>query len=637
LRKEKLQVVRRAGTLVLLSVLVCCIHIKADVWPLVLMGDPIPGTANFRFTSFGQAVVNTSATIAFAAGFVDPATNLTGGGIFEINGGQLLPVMMEGQPLPDVPGSAFGLALSEPSINSSGDIVFVASTNERPGQKFAGIFEQSGGVLRRVVDISTQAPGTPGETFASFGPPQINDQGQIVFGAALTNASGTAPVQSGVFSISSAGLQPVALNMSGGQTSSDLASLNNRGDILLYNTGGLSINSGGSITPVVGFPLTVPGTNYTGYMGAALNDDQNVVFVPTTNVPVGRGSYPLPDGVVRWRTGMLSKIVSAGDPIPGFSGATFDSEFLNPHVNESATIFVSRRLTAIGPQVGLIGRATPDGQLNILATEDQFVDGIGTLDFIGMPNFDTQQGNLVTFLANAAARTETGIYAVTAAQQYTLRFPQIADGGGGASGGWRTTFVLANRSTTAANATISFYGDTGAPLSLAVGGMPQTQTTLVVPALGVAQIQTQGGGPLTAGWALAQSDQNLTGIAIYGLLDGSGNSVSEVGSPASLPLLSMSVFAQNGATTSTGIALANPGSNPANVTLILRDANSNPLSQTSVSIAPMGHLAEYANQMFSSLPPGEFEGKIDVISTQPLVGLTLRQRGSVFTSLPIIP
>jgi hypothetical protein len=70
------------------------------------------------------------------------------------------------------------------------------------------------------------------------------------------------------------------------------------------------------------------------------------------------------------------------------------------------------------------------------------------------------------------------------------RFPQIADGGGGAAGGWRTTFILANRSTTAANANFGFYGNTGAPLSLAGGGMQQTQTTVVVPALGVAQVQT---------------------------------------------------------------------------------------------------------------------------------------------------
>jgi hypothetical protein len=394
------------------------------------------------------------------------------------------------------------------------------------------------------------------------------------------------------------------------------------------------------MTPVVNFPLTVAGTNYTAIGGdsVTLNDDQSIVFAGTNSFPSGRGSVTYQNSVLRWRSGTLQKIVAAGDPVPGFSGATFDTEFISAHSNPSAAIFISRRtLGNFDHPIGVLGRADQGGQLSILASEDQFVDGIGTLDGIALPNFDTQQGKLVTFLAGAAAGAETGIYAATAASQYTLRFPQIADGGGGATGGWRTTFVLANRSTTAANATISFFGDTGAPLSLAVGGSPQTQTTLVVPALGVAQVQTQGGGPLTGGWALVQSDQNLTGIAIYGLLDGSGNSVTEVGSPASLPLLSMSVFAQNGATTSTGIALANPNSNPANVTLILRDANSNQLSQTSVTVAPMGHLAEYANQMFSSLPSEEFEGKIDVISTQPLAGLTLRQRGSVFTSLPIIP
>jgi hypothetical protein len=170
-----------------------------------------------------------------------------------------------------------------------------------------------------------------------------------------------------------------------------------------------------------------------------------------------------------------------------------------------------------------------------------------------------------------------------------------------------------------------------------VGGTPQTQTSIVVPALGVAEVQTQGGGPLTTGWALTQSDQNLTGIAIFGLLDGSGNSVSEVGVPASLPLSSMSVFAQNGATTSTGIALANPNNTAANVTLTLKDSNSTQLAQTSVTIPPMGHLAGYAADLFRAIPPGEFQGKIEVLSTQPLAGLTLRQRGSVFTSLPVIP
>ena len=86
MRWEKFQVVRRAATLVLLAVLVCCIHIKADIWPLVLIGDPIPNTPNFRYIDFGQAVVNTSGTIAFHASFVDPSTNATGDGIFKIQG-----------------------------------------------------------------------------------------------------------------------------------------------------------------------------------------------------------------------------------------------------------------------------------------------------------------------------------------------------------------------------------------------------------------------------------------------------------------------------------------------------------------------------------------------------------------------
>src|SRR5215831_13300362 len=131
LRNEKFQVVRRAGTLILLAVLVCCIHIKADIWPLVLTGDAIPGTGNLRFVGFsGRSVINTSGTVAFKASFADPATGVTGEGIFKITGGQVVPVMLEGQPLPDVPGRSFGAAVRGPWINNNGDILFTAYTNE---------------------------------------------------------------------------------------------------------------------------------------------------------------------------------------------------------------------------------------------------------------------------------------------------------------------------------------------------------------------------------------------------------------------------------------------------------------------------------------------------------------------------
>src|SRR5690349_3571692 len=117
LNGSKSKRLQRTLVFIALSVCVYCIHIKADIWPLVLTGDAIPGTANFRFVEFSNPVINTSGTLAFRAHFADPATGLTGVGIFKITGGQVVPVMLEGEPLPDVPERSFGPAMIGPSIN----------------------------------------------------------------------------------------------------------------------------------------------------------------------------------------------------------------------------------------------------------------------------------------------------------------------------------------------------------------------------------------------------------------------------------------------------------------------------------------------------------------------------------------
>jgi hypothetical protein len=627
--------VYRTAVLIVLAVSVCYIHVKADIFPLVLTGDAIPGTANYRFIGFGQSVINPSGTVAFRGDFTDPATGLTGSGIFKKTGGQIVPVMLEGQPLPDVPGRSFGGAIYGPWINNNGDILFSAFTNEpQPPQRtlfvgFAGVFVESGGALRRIVDYNTPVPGSTGQAFTWFGDNlQINDRGDIAFAATMVNGGG-------IFLLSQGVLQQVAA------PGEPVFALNNQGAIAYIGSGAFTVFSGGSYrsTPL---PATVPGTNLSSGLPIvsgmfSINDNGDVAYVNLSVNRAGRVASLVQDAVVRWSSGdgSFQKVAAQDDAVPGLSGSTFAPAFQSTSTNQAATVFQGMTAQGIrGPDV--IGRFQ-GGQLSTIANAQQFVDGIGPLGLLGSPSFDSDQGPLVTFRANAADGANTGIYAATATSAYTLQFPHIADGGGGAAGGWRTTFVLANRSTSPANATISFFADNGNALSLAVGGTSQSQTSFVVPALGVAEVQTQGGGPLTTGWALTQSDQNLTGIAIFGLLDGSGNAVTEVGVPASLALNSLSVFAQNGTTTSTGVALANPNSTAANVTLSLKDSNSTQLAQTTLTIPPMGHLAHYANELFSAIPPGEFQGKIEVLSTQPLAGLTLRQRGSIFTSLPVIP
>jgi hypothetical protein len=134
---------------------------------------------------------------------------------------------------------------------------------------------------------------------------------------------------------------------------------------------------------------------------------------------------------------------------------------------------------------------------------------------------------------------------------------------------------------------------------------------------------------------MVQTDQSLSGLALFAFSDASGGFIDEVGANATVPLRSFSVFVQAGA--STGVALVNPSRSTADVTLILKDSNSNEIARASTSLPAMGHLAKYAAEMFPGVPLAGFQGKIEVVSTQSLAAITLRQRAQIFTSLPVIP
>lgn len=269
------------------------------------------------------------------------------------------------------------------------------------------------------------------------------------------------------------------------------------------------------------------------------------------------------------------------------------------------------------------------------AKQSDLIAGLGALTniFPGTTRFDAQQGPIVTFLSTTTFAS--GVFAAVPASHH-LQLPQIANGTG-AGGGWVTTILLANQSSSTSFATVKFYDGNGAPMNVSINGQQLTQVSLSVPALGVAQFQTDGTGSLAAGWADVQSDQPLSGTALFGFLSSSGSFVNQVGAPAGTPLRALSAFAQSGAGVSTGVALANPNPAAASVTLTLFDSNSNSVATASVSIPANGHLAEYIEEMFPSIVLGNFQGKLNIVSTQPLIGLTLLQQGTLFTSLPIIP
>ena len=105
-----------------------------------------------------------------------------------------------------------------------------------------------------------------------------------------------------------------------------------------------------------------------------------------------------------------------------------------------------------------------------------------------------------------------------------------------------------------------------------------------------------------------------------------------------MDLSSFALFASWNGNENTGIALANPGTAAAALTLTLRDSLGVVRFTSRCNLAPKAHLAKYLFELFAqeTLPPS-FQGRIELLSDIPILAIGLRQQGSRWTSLPIIP
>jgi len=97
-----------------LAVVACMITLSSfrtkvhgDIAPVVLIGQPAPGTANGRFSGFvGGASVNVSGDMSFMT-MLDVG-GVPSAGIFAIYGGVISPVALEGWPVPESSNLFFG-------------------------------------------------------------------------------------------------------------------------------------------------------------------------------------------------------------------------------------------------------------------------------------------------------------------------------------------------------------------------------------------------------------------------------------------------------------------------------------------------------------------------------------------------
>jgi hypothetical protein len=607
-----------------------------DATLLALDWESIPGSSR-RFRTFGAYGVNPSGDIAFGAGVSEGSGNDSG--LFEISNAKLTSLVLPDQPVPGRPGMVFRQTGGPAGINSAVDVAFIGNFAS-PGATIyeGGVFVASGGAIQKIADGQTLLPGSTNQYLCCYSSPHVNDRGDVSFEAKIlyNNAS----VSSGIFLMSQNVLSSVALSSG----TLMLGSMNNNGDIVYNGNGSLFLYSNGSIKTIATVGQAIPNTTLTvNAYTSSIDDLQEVVFTNVNYYFCNFCSQIVGYAIARWTAGTLAKVVAVGDPIPGISGATLASFdiFSQPRINPTG-VLVPGGMAFAGSSfdVGFLAEVQ-NGSWTMLERSDQqpsgeIVPGVGTPACCGSPNFDQQN----RFLTGTGGSNPFFIGALLLRQlptpSYSLSFPQIADGTG-AGGGWQTTFYLANRSNSQTTATVTFYDDTGTPMSVSIGGQQTTQITISLPPLATTELKTDGTGVLKTGWATLQADQSIAGLALFTFLDDSGGFVDEVGSPATIALRSTSAFAQTSPGISTGVAIANPNSSPADVTLIATDLNLQEMASTTITLPAMGHIARYITELFPQAALRTFDGKIEVISAWPLATLALRQRESVFTTYPVIP
>lgn len=244
---------------------------------------------------------------------------------------------------------------------------------------------------------------------------------------------------------------------------------------------------------------------------------------------------------------------------------------------------------------------------------------------------------LLTVVAVALFLSARGAYAQN---QYNL--PHFVNGNLGMI--YKTSFILFNNSDAAVTATLKLTDNNGSPLSANISGLGSgSQFTISLDAGATKIYQTDGTGS-SQGAATVTASAPIGVSAVFTVYDSAGNFVSESGVGASELMTDFFLPVDSTGSALTGLALFNPGTTDASLTLSLFNQDGSPGGTQAVPLKSGNHMAAFValaapGQFFPSLT--SFRGTLRVQSTVSIAAMVLRmyQTSSTtsFTSLPVVP
>ena len=204
----------------------------------------------------------------------------------------------------------------------------------------------------------------------------------------------------------------------------------------------------------------------------------------------------------------------------------------------------------------------------------------------------------------------------------------------GNGGGLQSDVVVFNpSSTTTASGEVNFFDDDGTPLDSSVflpGG-----NSFTLPPLSSATLSTTGEGDLFTGSATVTSDTPIAAVIRFDI-----TGVGVAGVEASQVLSSAIAPVRRTGTLSSGVAFRNTGTSTIQVTLELKDADGDVVSNGTSTRTLVGDakVAEFIETLFPSAQTTNFTGTICVTAQSgqiSVIALELDATNNVFTTLPV--
>ena len=221
----------------------------------------------------------------------------------------------------------------------------------------------------------------------------------------------------------------------------------------------------------------------------------------------------------------------------------------------------------------------------------------------------------------------------------SLIFPHLGAGGGLLS----TQIILINPTGEPLSGEIQLIGSDGQPLRLELDGEMRSTFAYALAPDGVFQAKLTSPAGVVTGYAVvtvSEGNAAPSGTAIFQIRDGdSGPLVSEAGVGAIVPTTRAHIFVDTVATR-TGVALARPGNDPAEVTLRLLDRNGLEFDHATTELVANSHLSKFVDVLFERPLPVGFTGVLEIVSAVPIVPITLKltvngRDDQILTALPV--